>query len=79
MTQRVRPSPLPCGWRGFASCVAMPRRWRTLRCGCESYHLERNHQGLDNRPITGTPVADAAGRVRRGSRLGGLLNYERAA
>jgi hypothetical protein len=26
------------------------------------YHLERNHQGLDNRLITGTPVADAAGR-----------------
>ena len=44
------------------------------------YHLERNHQGLDNRLITGTPVADAAGRVRRRSRLGGLLNYyERAA
>ena len=44
------------------------------------YHLERNHQGLDNRLITGTPVADAAGRVHRRSRLGGLLNYyERAA
>ena len=41
----------------------------------EHYHLERNHQGLDNRLITGTPVADAAGRVRRRSRLGGLLNY----
>ena len=46
----------------------------------EHYHLERNHQGLDNRLITGTPTADAAGRVRRRSRLGGLLNYyERAA
>ena len=46
----------------------------------EHYHLERNHQGLDNRLITGTPAADAAGRVRRRSRLGGLLNYyERAA
>jgi putative transposase len=46
----------------------------------EHYHLERNHQGLDNRLITGTPVADAAGRVRRRSRRGGLLNYyERAA
>jgi len=46
----------------------------------EHYHLERNHQGLDNRLITGTPVADAAGRVHRRSRLGGLLNYyERAA
>ena len=44
------------------------------------YHRERNHQGLDNRLITGTPTADTAGRVRRRSRLGGLLNYhERAA
>jgi transposase InsO family protein len=40
-------------------------------------HRERNHQGLANRLIAGTP---AAGRVRRRSRLGGLLNdYERAA
>jgi putative transposase len=46
----------------------------------EHYHHERNHQGLDNRLITGTPPADAAGRVRRRARLGGLLNYyERAA
>jgi putative transposase len=46
----------------------------------EHYHLERNHQGLDNRLITRTPVANAVGRVRRRSRLGGLLNYyERAA
>jgi hypothetical protein len=44
------------------------------------YHLERNHQGLDNRLIMGTPVADAAHPVRRRSRLGGVLNYyERAA
>ena len=44
------------------------------------YHLERNHQGLDNRLIAGMPSADAVGRVRRRSRLGGLLNYyERAA
>jgi transposase InsO family protein len=46
----------------------------------EHDHLERNHQGLDNRLIAGTPAADAAGPVRRRSRLGGLLNYyERAA
>ena len=44
------------------------------------YHLERNHQGLDNRLIAGMPSTDAVGRVRRRSRLGGLLNfYERAA
>jgi hypothetical protein len=39
------------------------------------YHQERNHQGLDNRLIAGMPATDAAGRVRRRSRLGGLLNY----
>jgi hypothetical protein len=44
------------------------------------YHLERNHQGLDNRLIARMPSTDAVGRVRRRSRLGGLLNYyERAA
>jgi transposase InsO family protein len=53
---------------------------RAITAFVEHYHLERNHQGLDNRLITGTPEADAAGRVRRHSRLGGLLNYyERAA
>ena len=42
-------------------------------------HCERNHQGLDNRLIAGTPVG-MVGRVRRRPRLGGLLNfYERAA
>jgi len=46
----------------------------------EHCHLERNHQGLDNRLSAGAPATDAAGRVRRRSRLGGLLNYyERAA
>ena len=46
----------------------------------EHYHRERNHQGLDNRLIAGTPVTDGTGRVRCRRRLGGLLNfYERAA
>jgi putative transposase len=46
----------------------------------EHYHCERNHQGLDNRLITGMPPTDTGGRVRRHPRLGGLLNfYERAA
>jgi putative transposase len=46
----------------------------------EHDHLERNHQGLDNRLIMRMPVADTARPVRRRSRLGGLLNYyERAA
>jgi putative transposase len=44
------------------------------------YHHERNHQGLNNRLIAGTPIRAAAGHVHRGTRLGGLLNYdERAA
>ena len=44
------------------------------------YHGERNHQGLDNCVIAGTPFIDRTRRVRRHCRLGGLLNfYERAA
>jgi transposase InsO family protein len=43
------------------------------------YHRERNHQGLDNALIEGAAL-NGAGRVRRQSRLGGLLNfYTRAA
>jgi transposase InsO family protein len=46
----------------------------------EHYHGERNHQGLDNRLISGPPVIDMRARVRRRPRLGGLLNfYERTA
>jgi transposase InsO family protein len=46
----------------------------------EHYHLERNHQGLDNRLITAiaAPVndnADPAAPVARCERLGGLLSY----
>jgi hypothetical protein len=42
-------------------------------------HLERNHQGLGNTLIAGTPVR-TTGSIRRRPRLGGLLNYyERAA
>jgi transposase InsO family protein len=44
------------------------------------YHGERNHQGLDNRLISGPPVIKMPSRVRCRPRLGGLLNfYERAA
>ena len=44
------------------------------------YHLERNHQGLDNRLITAaaTPAnenADPAGPIARRERLGGLLSH----
>ena len=44
------------------------------------YHQERNHQGLRNRLIDGIRLHRREGRIRRRSRLGGLLNYyERAA
>jgi len=57
---------------------------RRFRCAVteyvEHYHGERNHQGLENRLISGPPVIERTSRVRRRSRLGGLLNfYQRAA
>jgi transposase InsO family protein len=40
------------------------------------YHLERNHQGLDNRLIvTSQTAVQAAGDLRKRQRLGGMLNY----
>jgi len=60
---------VPCGERHFRRAVAEY---------VEHYHGERNHQGLGNRLIAGPLVIDRTGRVRRHSRLGGLLNfYER--
>jgi Integrase core domain len=41
----------------------------------EHYHNERNHQGLENALIAGSPAPDAAGHVRGRQRLGGLLSY----
>jgi transposase InsO family protein len=62
---------IPLGERHFRRAVAE---------FVEHYHVERNHQGLENRLIAGTPAIYQAGRVRRRPRLGGLLNYyERAA
>ena len=62
---------VPIGERHFRRAVAE---------FVEHYHRERNHQGLDNRLIVGTPTTDAMGAIRRRARLGGLLNfYERAA
>jgi hypothetical protein len=52
---------------------------RAVREYVEHYHLERNHQGLGNTLIAGTP-ARFSGAIRRRPRMGGLLNYyERAA
>ncbi len=39
------------------------------------YHGERNHQGLGNRVIEGTSVANEDGEVLCNERLGGLLKY----
>ena len=62
---------IPIGERHFRQAVAEY---------VEHYDGERNHQGLDNRLISGPPVINMTSRVRRRARLGGLLNfYERAA
>jgi putative transposase len=46
----------------------------------DHYHLERNHQGLDNRLIIPRKgKVNTEGRIERRERLGGLLNYYRAA
>jgi transposase InsO family protein len=39
------------------------------------YHMERNHQGLDNRLIAREDMGDQTGPVVRRERLGGLLSY----
>jgi len=41
----------------------------------ELYHLERNHQGLDNRLIVPMKTIPTNGTIRRHQRLGGMLNY----
>ena len=62
---------IPIGERHFRYAVAEY---------VEHYHTERNHQGIDNRLISGPPVIPMTGRVPRCPRLGGLLNfYARAA
>ena len=53
---------------------------RTIAEFVAHYHGERNHQGIENALIAGTPVTSSVGRIRRCPRLGGLLNYyDRAA
>ena len=41
----------------------------------EHYHHERNHQGLGNRLLSEPPPPKPDVDVRRGRRVGGLLNY----
>jgi putative transposase len=40
----------------------------------DHYHRERSHQGLGNRLIVPAKIA-GQGPVRRGERLGGVLNF----
>ena len=48
---------------------------RTMVEYVEHDHGARNHQGLKNELIDGTPIGERVGRIRRRQRLGGLLNY----
>jgi hypothetical protein len=49
---------------------------RSLHEYVDHYHMERNHQGLDNRLITPMPAQTrAVERTRCRARLGGILNY----
>ena len=62
---------IPLGERHFRQAIAEY---------VEHDHGERNHQGLENRLISGQPAIAMRNRVRRRPRLGGLLNfYQRAA
>ena len=48
----------------------------SIRQFMDHYHLERNHQDLENQlitPMKGT--VNTEGRIERRERLGGLLNY----
>jgi len=47
----------------------------TIREFVTHYHLERNHQGLDNRLIVPMKTIAMNGAIRRYQRLGGMLNY----
>jgi len=48
----------------------------SIRQFLDHYHLERNHQGLQNRLIIPMKATvDREGRIERRERLGGLLNY----
>jgi transposase InsO family protein len=48
----------------------------SIRQFLDHYHLERNHQGLQNRLITpAEEKINTEARIERRERLGGLLNY----
>ena len=48
----------------------------SIRAFVAHYHLERNHQGLDNEPIcSAQETLPSDGRIRCRERLGGTLRY----
>jgi hypothetical protein len=47
----------------------------TVQQYMEHYHLERNHQGLDNELVEGPAPTIGRGPVARRQRLGGMLNH----
>ena len=47
----------------------------TIREFITHYHIERNHQGLENRLIVPLKMIGTAVRVKKRERVGGLLNY----
>lgn len=52
----------------------------TIKEYAAHYHLERNHQGLDNRLIDGEAESEPVVAVESRERLGGILrSYHRAA
>jgi putative transposase len=61
--------------------IGAPMLRRALREYIDHYHLERNHQGLDNQLISPTPMRQPQSkRIESRVRLGGMLHfYERAA
>ena len=64
---------------GIAPMLGERHLRRAVHEFVQHYHLERNHQGLENALIDGVS-ARTVGAIRRRPRLGGLLNYyERAA
>lgn len=56
--------------------IGAPMLRRALREYMDHYHLERNHQGLDNQLIAATPTRQPhSKRIESRARLGGLLRF----
>ena len=48
---------------------------RAVKQFCEHYHVERNHQGLENKIISPEFSSSIEGEIRCRERLGELLRY----